>query len=70
MVVLPYWVIMGVFYMKHFIHGTKVACGEFEVEHDKKNGWVQYDPSAPQPAEVEESVNVLTKRPYNRKPKE
>jgi len=62
---------MGVFYMRHFIHGTKVACSEIEVEHDKSHGWVQFDPSASPDLSIEdEPVNTLVKRPYNRKPKE
>jgi len=36
---------MSVFYMKHPKHGTKVAIQEEEVEHDKKRGWVEYDPN-------------------------
>ena len=34
---------MGVYYMKHPKHGTKVATQEEEVEHDKKRGWTQYE---------------------------
>lgn len=37
---------MGVFYMKHLKYGTKVAIEEAEVEHDKKRGWVEFDPTA------------------------
>lgn len=64
---------MGVYYMKHFIHGTKVACSDSEVEYDKKQGWVQYDPLEQLSQvlqETEAPVNTLVKRPYNRKPKE
>lgn len=38
---------MSVFYMRHPKHGTKVAIQEEEVEHDKKRGWVEYDPDEP-----------------------
>lgn len=38
---------MSVFYMRHKKHGTKVAIQEEEVEHDKKRGWVEYDPNEP-----------------------
>jgi hypothetical protein len=38
---------MGVFYLKHKKHGTKVAIQEEEVEQDKKRGWEEYDPEEP-----------------------
>jgi hypothetical protein len=70
---------MAVHYLRHFIHGTKVACSDMEVEYDKKQGWVPYDPSEKpiideviesEPLPEEPVDYVLTKRPYNRKPKE
>lgn len=30
---------MSVIYLKHPVHGTKVAISEAEAEHDRKNGW-------------------------------
>ena len=40
---------MGVFYMKLTTKqgkvSTKVATQEEEVEHDKKRGWVEFDPN-------------------------
>lgn len=36
---------MPVIYLKHPIHGSKVAISEFEVEHDKALGWEVYDPT-------------------------
>lgn len=44
-----------VIYLKHPVHGSKVACSEFEAEHDKAIGWEVYDPTAPvsKPAPVE-----------------
>ena len=33
-----------VFYLKHDIHGTKVACSEIERAEDIKNGWKEFDP--------------------------
>lgn len=32
-----------VIYMKHPIHGTKVATAELEAVADEKNGWVRFD---------------------------
>ena len=34
-------------YLKHPIHGTKVATMEAEVEADVKNGWEVYNLDAP-----------------------
>lgn len=46
---------MAVFYMKHPVHGTKVACSDIEVSYDQSKGWSQYDPNI---AEVP-SINIL-----------
>ena len=33
-----------VIYLKHPVHGTKVACMEAEASADERNGWVRFDP--------------------------
>jgi len=38
---------MAVIYLKHAKHGAKVAISREEVQADKANGWVEFDPSAP-----------------------
>ena len=49
-------------YLKHAVHGTKVAIADAEAEYDEKSGWKRYNPE-----EVEEPpVNAL-KRKYTRK---
>lgn len=62
---------MGVYYMRHFIHGTKVACSDAEVKYDESLGWTQYDP-APTPVDVPSSETdaPTAKRPMLRKSKE
>lgn len=40
-----------VIYLRHPVHGVKVAIAEFEAEHDKENGWEVFDPTA-KPVEV------------------
>ena len=35
---------MSVIYLRHFLHGEKVACGELEAKADRGNGWVDFDP--------------------------
>ena len=59
---------MPIIYMKHPIHGAKVATMEAEAEHDETHGWTRYElDTQPAPvAEVEEviaaPVNTLEKR--------
>ena len=35
---------MAVIYLKHDVHGTKVACTDREASMDKEHGWFEYDP--------------------------
>lgn len=37
---------MAVIYLKHPVHGSKVATMDAEAEYDEQNGWVRYDPTA------------------------
>ena len=59
---------MPIIYLKHSIHGTKVATMEAEAEYDESNGWQRYElDTQPEPvAEVKEviaaPVNTLEKR--------
>jgi hypothetical protein len=34
-------------YLKHPLHGTKVATMDLEAEADEQNGWVRYTPGTP-----------------------
>ena len=49
---------MAVIYMKHPIHGAKVATMELEAIADEENGWVRYTLGTPD-EEVVAPVNVL-----------
>jgi len=49
---------MPVIYMKHEIHGAKVANMEAEAVADEANGWVRYTLDTPTEEEVA-PVNVL-----------
>lgn len=52
---------MAVIYMKHPVHGAKVATMELEAVADEANGWIRYNPETP-PQQVEEEaapVNAL-----------
>jgi hypothetical protein len=35
-----------VIYLRHPVHGSKVATMEAEAEYDEKNGWERYDAGA------------------------
>jgi len=52
---------MPVIYMKHPIHGTKVATMDLEAEEDERNGWERYTPGAPE-SEPELPVNRMIRR--------
>ena len=47
-----------VIYLKHPIHGRKVATMDLEAEADEKNGWVRYTLDTPD-FELAAPVNVL-----------
>jgi hypothetical protein len=45
-------------YLKHPIHGTKVAISDMEVEYDEGNGWMRYNPETPS-VEIAEETQEL-----------
>ena len=47
-----------VIYLKHPIHGRKVAIMDLEAEADERNGWVRYTEDTPD-FELAAPVNVL-----------
>ena len=55
-------------YLKHPVHGAKVATMELEAVADEGNGWTRYNPDTPSDPEDDTPVNVLgTKRKYTRR---
>jgi hypothetical protein len=68
---------MAVIYLKHPIHGAKVAIDATEADNDAQNGWVIFDPSevaAPEAVEPQieasaEVVNELQPRRRGRPPR-
>lgn len=73
----PLLKIMAVIYLKHPIHGAKVATMDMEAEYDEQNGWVRYNPNEPKqedeiPSFLQEPVNELepSRRGRPRKTKE
>ena len=68
---------MAVIYLKHPIHGAKVAISSMEADNDVQNGWEYFDPIGIPPVTVEtpvgpvvEPVNALQPRRRGRRPKE
>lgn len=51
---------MPLIYLKHPIHGTKIATMDLEVENDEQNGWVRYTPDTPSISEEVETVEETT----------
>jgi len=49
-------------YLKHPIHGTKVATMEAEADADKENGWVEFDPINREEEKKEAPDNELRRR--------
>jgi hypothetical protein len=58
-------------YLRHAVHGTKVATMAMEAEFDEQNGWERYNPDTPSAPEVAAPVNELEpKRRRGRPPVE
>jgi hypothetical protein len=55
---------MPIIYLKHPIHGTKVATMDAEAEHDEAQGWERYELDT-QPEIVEEAVEEVIAAPVN-----
>jgi hypothetical protein len=56
---------MPIIYLRHPVHGTKIASLDMEAEFDEENGWERYNPEEPvESARVEEPP---AKRKYTRK---
>jgi hypothetical protein len=54
-------------YLKHPIHGSKVATMEMEAVFDESNGWLRYNPDIPSFLEELPSENTLRlKRKYRK----
>ena len=51
---------MPIIYLRHSIHGTKIATMEQEAEFDEQNGWVRYTLDTPSISEEVEAVEEPT----------
>ena len=58
-------------YLRHAVHGTKIANMAMEAEYDEQNGWERYNPDTPSAPEAAALVNELEpKRRRSRPPAE
>ena len=58
-------------YLRHAVHGTKVATMAMEAEFDEQNGWERYNPDTPSAPEAAAPANELeVKRRRGRPPAE
>jgi hypothetical protein len=55
-------------YMRHPVHGTKVATMEAEAIYDEENGWSRYTLGEAPFSDASELVNELAPRRRGRKP--
>lgn len=62
----PFFKLMNI-YLKHELHGTKIATMEMEAEFDESHGWVRYNPN--ESTEPEVPLNELQMRRRGRPPK-
>jgi len=57
---------MAVIYLRHPIHGAKVATLDMEADFDERNGWERYTPSQvdddDEPAPVVNTLATRTRR--------
>lgn len=62
---------MAEIYLRHTLHGTKIATMELEAEADEQNGWERFDPNSPYDdddilPEPAVAVNILAEAPRRR----
>ena len=51
---------MAVIYLKHPVHGHKVACSDMEADYDENHGWERYTVDTPiiEDVVIEEETDV------------
>jgi len=53
---------MPLIYLKHPVHGRKIATLDLEAEYDEQNGWERYTPEQVEVLEDDVVSNALTPR--------
>jgi len=64
---------MAEIYLRHTLHGTKIATMDLEADADEQNGWERFDPNNPVADDDDDilpepavTVNVLAEAPRRR----
>ena len=50
---------MAAIYLRHPIHGAKVASLDMEAEYDKQHGWEEFDPTSSVEVSTEPEPEVV-----------
>ncbi len=58
---------MATIYLKHPVHGYKIATLDLEAEYDEQNGWERYTPGQTDEPEDVAVSNALTPRGRRRR---
>lgn len=53
---------MPIIYLRHPVHGAKVATLDMEATYDERNGWERYTPGVDDEQEAAPPVNSLGRR--------
>lgn len=56
-----------IIYMRHPVHGTKIATLEMEAVFDEEHGWVRYNPEEPEELEEEQPEQVVNQLQVKRR---
>lgn len=56
-------------FLRHPIHGNKIASFDIEAQEDERNGWVRYNVATPSLSEVAAPVNELEVKRRGRPPR-
>lgn len=53
---------MAVIYLRHPVHGAKVAISDHEADADEENGWERFDPTVPESTATNEMATARRTR--------
>ena len=53
---------MPIIYLRHPVHGAKVATLDMEADYDERNGWERYTPGVEDEPDAALPVNLLRRR--------
>jgi len=53
---------MPLIYLKHPVHGRKIATLDLEAEYDEQNGWERYTAETPDPQPEDAPMNHMVRR--------